>query len=66
LRSEAGEMIPGFSPADCVKLQINSVGARVQWKDHADVKALAGRSVRLVIEGARAKVFGFRFETGGK
>ncbi len=63
LRDDRGLPLPGFETDACKVLQINSTGARVSWEEYGNVKDLEGRRVRVVLEGARAKVYGFRFET---
>jgi hypothetical protein len=57
LLDDQGRPIPGFGPADCDVLQINSTRAVVSWKGRSGIGALAGREVWLTFAGARARVF---------
>jgi hypothetical protein len=57
----AGKAIPGFGADDCVPLQINSLGAVVQWKA-GDLAKLRGQKVQLEFRSRRTKLYSFRFE----
>lgn len=62
LLDAAGAPIPGFGAADCVPLQINSLGAGVAWAATSDLSVLRGRDVRIEFRSRRTKLFSFRFE----
>lgn len=57
-----GSPIAGFAAEDSVVLRTNSTHAVAAWKSQPDLAALQGREVRVLLTGARAKVFSFRFE----
>jgi hypothetical protein len=57
-----GNAIPGFSVDDCVYLNVNSVAHTVEWLGRgADISALAGRPVRLVLRLRGASLYALQF-----
>lgn len=56
-----GTPIPGFSGEDSHALRTNSTHAVVTWKNQPDLSALQGREIRVVLTGAKAPIFSFRF-----
>ena len=61
LQDAAGRPLPGFSLADCAAITTNQVAATVVWKSGANLKAIAGQTVRLRVELNAAKLFAFQF-----
>ena len=61
LLNEAGKELPGFGLADCDPLVGDHVAGTVTWGGKADVRELAGKTVRLRIAMRRAKVCAFQF-----
>ena len=57
LLDETGNAIGGFGVDDCEPLQVNSTHAIVSWKGRSALAGIAGRRVRLLLTGSRAKVF---------
>jgi hypothetical protein len=57
-----GKPISGFGVDDCKVLRINSTRAEAGWAGGSDLASLKGRTVRLAITGARAKLYSFRFD----
>ncbi|MCB1078821.1 MAG: hypothetical protein KDM64_13460, partial [Verrucomicrobiae bacterium] len=62
LADESGQAIPGYGLEDAVPFQGNATSAEVAWKSSASLASLRGKTVTVHFSGARAKVFGFRFE----
>jgi len=65
LLSAAGVPLPGFSTADCIPVQGDSVHRTVTWKGGASVRAHAGKAVKLKFELQDAKLFAFQVLTQG-
>jgi hypothetical protein len=57
-----GEVLPGFSAADCVPLSFDSTDRAFRWKDGRDLSALQGKSVRLKWFLSDADLFAFWFQ----
>jgi hypothetical protein len=51
--------IPGFNVGDCVPATKDSVAANVCWKDHADLSALRGKTIRLKFHITNAGLYSF-------
>src|SRR5262249_61657776 len=64
LLDEQGRAVPGFAASDCDPLQTDSTGATVTWHGRSDVRALAGKVVRVRFELREAKLFAFQFING--
>ncbi|MCP5538665.1 MAG: hypothetical protein H7A52_00775 [Akkermansiaceae bacterium] len=62
LADESGQAIPGFGLEDAVPFQGNATSAEIAWKSGASLASLRGKTVTVQFSGARAKVYGFRFE----
>jgi hypothetical protein len=62
LADAAGKAFPGFSFADSANLAAGGLRAVASWSGREDVRALAGRPVRLRFEFRNAKFYSFRFE----
>ena len=61
LCNEDGTPIEGFTTDDCQELTQNGIDVKVNFAG-GDLQALVGKKVKVVIEGANAKVFSLRFE----
>ncbi len=61
LCDEAGEPIEGFSLFDSEVLFGNELAHQVTWRGGADVRALAGRPVRLRVQLEDADLYSIRF-----
>jgi hypothetical protein len=60
IQDERGNPIAGYSAADCELIQGDDVSRKVAWKEGKDLKALAGRAVRLKFILANASLYSFR------
>ena len=61
IRDGAGQAIPGFTLAECKPLYGDGIELPVVWKNGADVKTLADRTVTLHFELKDADLFAYRF-----
>ncbi len=61
LQDANGRALPGFTLADSQELYGDSLAQAVEWKNGADVSALAGKPVRLRLELRDADLFSLRF-----
>lgn len=62
IRDEEGNVIPGYTAADCDEVFGDSIERSVYWKDKgSDVSGLAGKPVRLHFILRDADLFSFRF-----
>ncbi len=61
IRDEAGLAIPGFTLAECKPLYGDEIELPLVWKNGADVKALAGRTLTLHFALKDADLFAYRF-----
>ncbi|HEX6962058.1 MAG TPA: LamG domain-containing protein [Lacipirellula sp.] len=62
LLNEVGEFIEGFGVEDCVYVNCDETAAEVEWLDNGkDLSSLAGRVVRVRIEGRGAKLYSMQF-----
>ena len=52
--------IDGYGLDDCEPVQGNHLRARVRWRDHADLRALRGRTVMLVFSVAQGSLYSYR------
>jgi len=62
LDAATGTVIPGYSLADSVALQADSVRAKLQWQGGSDLSALAGKSVKIRFSVQNADLYSFWFE----
>lgn len=59
----AGQPIPGFEPAAATRRQgVDSLRFQPTWKNHADLSALQGQTVRLQIHLDRARLYAFQVQ----
>ncbi|MBI2504245.1 MAG: hypothetical protein HYW07_13550 [Candidatus Latescibacteria bacterium] len=60
---DAGEerVLPGFGAEDCLPTSVDSIDEPVRWRGHADLSALAGRTVRLRFSILRGELYAFWF-----
>ncbi len=56
------QAIPGYDFADCVPLNGDHLAAKLRWKEHADLSALAGRRVRVELRLYDARLYAVRAE----
>ena len=52
--------VDGYGLEDCEPVQGNHLRARVRWGDHADLRALRGRTVMLVFSVAQGSLYSYR------
>ncbi len=56
-----GKPLPGFALDDCSQIFGDAIGRPVTWTKGSDVRAIAGRPVRLRLELKDAHLFAFQF-----
>jgi len=61
IQSADGRPMPGFALADCHDVYGDDLERAVRWKGNPDLRALAGKPVRLRLEVKDADVYSFRF-----
>ncbi|HWQ53433.1 MAG TPA: hypothetical protein VN442_07095 [Bryobacteraceae bacterium] len=54
-----GRVLPGFSKADCLPVQIDNTAQAVRWKGKSDLSALAGQPVRFRFHLRDARLYAF-------
>jgi len=59
LDAATGAVIPGYTLADSVALQADSVRAKLQWQGGSDLSALAGSSVKIRFSVQNADLYSF-------
>ena len=57
-----GNVIEGFSRADCALITTDSVRHVVTWKENPDCHLLQGRPIRLRFHLKNAKLYAFQFK----
>jgi hypothetical protein len=57
-----GAVIPGYTLANSVPLQTDSVHAKLQWQGVTDLSGLAGRSVKIRFSVQNADLYSFWFD----
>ena len=62
LDAATGAAIPGYTMANSIPLQQDSVKAKLQWQGGSDLSALAGRSVKIRFSVQNADLYSFWFE----
>jgi hypothetical protein len=62
LDAATGAVIPGYTLANSVALQVDSVRAKLQWQGVTDLSGLAGRSVRIRFSVQNADLYSFWFD----
>jgi len=60
-----GEVIDGYSDADCDPVYGNYIRRVVAWQESGDVSKLAGQTVRLHFVMRAAKLYAFQFTNSG-
>jgi hypothetical protein len=58
---EQGNVLPGYSLADCDEIGGNHIEKTVSWKGKSGLPPLAGRAVRLRFVMRACKLFAFQF-----
>ena len=61
LLDEAGNPIPGLTPAECVPITGDHIRQRVTWTSNASLAAYATRPVCLAFRMTKANLFAFQF-----
>lgn len=61
LLDEAGNPVPGLTPADCVPITGDHIRHRVTWTSNASLTAQATRPVCLAFRMTKANLFAFQF-----
>jgi hypothetical protein len=62
VQNEAGRALPGFSLADCPEIIGDQIERIVTWRDTPDLRALAGRPVRLRFSLKDADLYSMQFQ----
>jgi len=62
LQDGTGNPIPGYALADCDEIFGDTLGRVVTWKDHPEVRALAGRPIRLRIVMQDADLYSLQLQ----
>jgi hypothetical protein len=65
IQDAGGEPLPGFSLAECEEVYGDEIERKVTWRECHDVRALAGRPVRLRFALSDADLYAFRFKPEG-
>lgn len=63
IQDTAGNPLPGLSLQECERVVGDTIDGQITWKSNPDLKALAGRPVRLRFVMADCDVYSFRFLT---
>jgi len=61
LLDETGQPLKDYALADCGPIHVDSVRHPVTWRGRANVRAQAGKVVRLQFELQEAKLYAFEF-----
>jgi len=61
IQTAAGGPIDGFRLGDCAEIYGDDLGRVVKWRGSADLRALAGKPVRLLLALKDADVYAFQF-----
>lgn len=61
LQDAEGKPIPGYTLEDCVPIYGDHIARTVEWKNGADVSALAGRPIRLRFVMSDADLYSLKF-----
>lgn len=62
-----GSVLPGYSSADCIPVQVNATKHRVQWKDHATLDDLPDTiQIRFALNNAKLYAFWITDSAEGK
>lgn len=64
LRDGANRTIPAFALADCDPIDRNHLRFRVTWRGCAEIGALAGTPIRLLVKLRTARLYAFQFVAG--
>lgn len=61
IQSADGQVLPGFSLADCLEIYGDEIDHPISWKGRSDLSELAGRPLRLKITLQDADLYSLRF-----
>ncbi len=61
LQDANGSIIPGYSKAESVKVSGDQLSTLIRWKNETDVKALAGKMVRIKFYIKKADLYSYWF-----
>ncbi len=61
IQDSTGRAIPGFAHADCEEIGGNYLDTVVRWKGSADLRPLAGKTIRLHVSGRGTRLYAFQF-----
>lgn len=64
IQDESGRPLPGFAESDADEINGNYIGVAASWNGNPDVRAAAGRPVRLRFVMRDAKLYSFQFLHG--
>ena len=62
LDADTMQPLDGLAREQCARVTIDSIDQRVSWRDHADLSAVSGRTVRLRFHLWQAELYAFWFE----
>ena len=57
---DQGKPVAGYTDQECLPIQQDGVQIPVRWRDHANLKTLSGRPVRLRFHLENARLFSYR------
>lgn len=60
LLDERGRVVPGYELENCLPIAEDAVRAVVQWNDQADVSALQGKRICLLVQMSAGRLYAFR------
>ena len=63
IQAADGNPVAGFTLSDCEKITGDSIAKVVKWNGNADLSALAGKPVRLLLELQNADLYSFQFQS---
>ena len=61
LLDELGNALPGFAVEDCEVIQDDAIDYEVRWRNAPDLRAHAGRQVRVQVTMRNAKLYALQF-----
>jgi hypothetical protein len=61
LLDELGNALPGFAADDCDVIQDDAIDYEVRWRNAPDLRALAGKHVRVQVTMRNAKLYALQF-----
>ena len=57
---DQGKPLAGYTEQECIPIQQDGVQLQVRWRNHANLKALSGRPLRIRFHLENARLFSYR------